>query len=52
MNTKLIAGIGCGLLVGCCLYVHRNAIAAAVKGEEMPKAPKWHCWVPKEMRRG
>ena len=32
------------LLVGCCAYTHRRVIAACVKGEEMPPAPKWHVW--------
>ncbi len=34
----------CVLLVGCCAYTHRRVIAACVKGEEMPPAPKWHVW--------
>ncbi|MBR6173493.1 MAG: hypothetical protein IKQ49_10070 [Eubacterium sp.] len=30
-----------GFLIG----VHFRAIKAAVKGEPLPKAPDWHCWV-------
>ena len=41
----------CGLLCGCCLYIHRRVIAAWLKGEPMPKAPKWHLWVKRENRR-
>lgn len=35
----------------CMLYIHRRVIRAWLKGEEMPKAPKWHCWVSPEKRR-
>ena len=27
------------------LYVHRNAIKAAINGEELPEAPAWHFWI-------
>ncbi len=40
------------LLVACCCYTHRRVIRALIMGEPMPKAPNWHCWVPKEYRRG
>ena len=39
------------IMVVCC-YTHRRVIRALIKHEPMPKAPKWHCWVPKEKRRG
>ena len=41
----------CCALVLCCCYTHRRVIKAAIKGEPMPKAPKWHVWVPKENRK-
>ena len=30
----------CGCFVGVMLYLHRRLIIAAIKGEELPKAPK------------
>jgi len=38
-------------LTCCCLYTHRRVIKACIKGEPMPKAPKWHFWVKPEGRR-
>ena len=43
MKKKLI----CFLLTACfgaLIYVHRRVVIAAIKGEEMPKAPSWHFW--------
>ncbi|MBQ7992744.1 MAG: hypothetical protein IJM63_01105 [Solobacterium sp.] len=40
-----------GALLTCCTFVHRNVIKAIIKKEPLPKAPKWHCWVPEENRR-
>ena len=43
MKKKLI----CLLLaagVGALVCVHRRVILAAIKGEELPKAPSWHFW--------
>ena len=37
---KAICLMGIGFLVG----VHFRAIKAWIKGEEIPKAPAWHCW--------
>ncbi len=39
------------LLLVCCAFVHRRVIAALIKGEPMPKAPKWHFWVAEDKRR-
>ncbi len=39
------------VLLACCAFVHRRVIRALIKGEEMPKAPKWHTWVPEDKRR-
>ncbi|MBQ9046462.1 MAG: hypothetical protein IJ120_01055 [Solobacterium sp.] len=39
------------VLVIACAIVHRNVITALIKGTPMPKAPKWHVWVPAEKRR-
>ena len=33
--------LGIGFLVG----VHFRAIKAWIKGEPLPEAPKWHCWI-------
>ncbi|MBQ9664380.1 MAG: hypothetical protein IJV40_14640 [Oscillospiraceae bacterium] len=30
----------CGAFIGTMLYFHRRLIIAAIKGEELPKAPK------------
>ncbi len=38
-------------MVVCCCYTHRRVIKALIKGEEMPKAPKWHFWVSADKRR-
>ena len=38
---KGILLIGLGFLIG----VHFRAIRAWIKGEEIPKAPAWHCWM-------
>lgn len=35
----------------CCAVVHRRVIKAYLNGEEMPKAPSWHVWVPEDKRR-
>lgn len=51
MKTGTIVAIVVCLLVACCLFTHRRVIRALIKGEPMPKAPKWHCWVKKENRR-
>ena len=48
LKTIAIAGVA---VATCCAFVHRRVIKAAVKQEEMPKAPKWHFWVKKEDRR-
>jgi hypothetical protein len=40
-----------GMLVTACAFVHRNVIKAIIRKEEMPKAPEWHCWVPRDKRR-
>lgn len=50
--VKKLAFVGAIALVGCCAYVHRNVIRAALNGEPMPKAPNWHVWVKEENRRG
>ncbi|MBQ9328644.1 MAG: hypothetical protein IJ225_08945 [Solobacterium sp.] len=50
MRKGIIWTIVCVLLV-CCAYTHRRVIKALIKGEEMPKAPKWHFWVAKDKRR-
>ena len=52
MSTGLIIEIGIiFLLICCCCFVHRRVIKALLKHEPMPKAPKWHCWIPKKNRR-
>lgn len=45
--VSIITGV---MFIGC-LFVHRRVIKAIIKHEEMPKAPKWHCWVPINKRR-
>ena len=35
--------LGIGFLIG----VHFRAIKAWIKGEPLPEAPKWHCWIKK-----
>jgi hypothetical protein len=41
---KALCLIGVGFLIG----VHYRAIKAALKGEPLPKAPAWHCWIKKK----
>ncbi len=44
---KKIALIAAGVLVACMAtsaVVHRNVIAAAIKGEPLPEPPAWHKW--------
>ena len=48
---KKIGGLVFCVLTLCCLFAHRRVIKALITQEEMPKAPKWHCWVKKENRR-
>ncbi|MBR3125045.1 MAG: hypothetical protein IKF42_06395 [Mogibacterium sp.] len=49
MKKTLVIGI-CAATV-CCAYTHRRVIKSLVTGSEMPKAPKWHVWVPADKRR-
>lgn len=46
---KTLANIALGAAVGCAVawaFIHRRAIAAAVKGEPMPEPPAWHNGYP------
>ena len=52
MSTGGIIGIIIAVLMLCCCFTHRRVIKALINHEPMPKAPKWHCWVKKENRRG
>jgi len=51
MSAGTIIWIIVAVLVVCCCFSHRRVIAALLKHEPMPKAPKWHCWVKQENRR-
>ncbi len=51
MSTGTIIRIVVALLVICCLFTHRRVIKALFTGTAMPKAPKWHFWVPEKNRR-
>jgi len=39
------------ILFGGCLFIHKRVIKSLITGEEMPKAPAWHTWVPEDKRR-
>lgn len=52
MKAGTVIAIACAAVVTCCVYTHRRVIRALITGEEMPKAPEWHFWVPEENRRG
>lgn len=52
MSSGTIIWIILAVLVVCCCFTHRRVIRALVKHEPMPKAPKWHVWVPRDGRRG
>ncbi|ACV21450.1 Uncharacterised protein [Slackia heliotrinireducens] len=46
---KHFANVALGVVVGCAvgcavasLVIHRNVIAAVVKGEPIPEPPAWH----------
>ncbi|MBO5994149.1 MAG: hypothetical protein J6Q41_01390 [Firmicutes bacterium] len=47
----IIAVAAAGAIIACGLFAHRRVICALINGEEMPKAPAWHVWVPEDMRR-
>ncbi len=51
MTAKAIILVIVAVLAVCCCFTHRRVIKALLAHEPMPKAPKWHCWVPKEKRR-
>ena len=51
MSKGTMIGIIIAVLFLCCCFTHRRVIAALIKNEPIPKAPKWHCWVKKENRR-
>jgi len=51
MNAGTVIWIVVAALVVCCCFTHRRVIKALVKHEPMPKAPKWHFWVPAKGRR-
>ena len=52
MSAGTIILIVVAVLLVCCCITHRRVIRALVKHEPMPKAPKWHFWVPEKDRRG
>ncbi|PWJ71127.1 hypothetical protein B0O40_0990 [Ruminococcaceae bacterium R-25] len=39
-----------GLML-CSLIIHGRVIAFFIKNKYLPKAPKWHFWMPAKMRR-
>ena len=51
MDTNTIIWIIVAVLVACCCFTHRRVIKAIFTRQPMPKAPKWHCWLPKKCRR-
>ena len=51
MKAKMFLGVIFALLVLGCCFVHRKVIMSLIKGEPMPKSPKWHCLIPEEGRR-
>lgn len=51
MSTGTIIWSIVGILFVCCLFIHRRVVKALVRHEQMPKAPKWHFWVPAKGRR-
>ena len=51
MSTGTVILIVVAVLIVCCCFTHRRVIRALVKHEPMPKAPKWHVWVPRDGRR-
>lgn len=51
MKTGNMIGAVLLILFGGCLFIHRRVIKSMITGDEMPKAPAWHIWVPKDERR-
>ena len=51
MKRDTIKVLLCLSVIGGLLYAHRRVIKAVINGEPMPKAPKWHFWVSKKMRK-
>ena len=42
---KTVANIALAFVAGCAvasLVVHRNVVAAMIKGEPLPETPEWH----------
>ena len=45
-TSSIIAAV----LAVSCAIIHRNVIKALITRQPLPKAPKWHCWLPKKCR--
>ncbi len=51
MKPVFIVLIVLGVLILASAIVHRRVIKSLIKYKKLPKAPKWHFWLPKKMRR-
>ena len=43
-NSKTFAAVSIISCISGLLIIHRRGIIAALKGDPIPKAPKWHFW--------
>ncbi|MBR6321329.1 MAG: hypothetical protein IKR59_00540 [Lachnospiraceae bacterium] len=51
MKPVFIVLIVVGVIILASAVIHRRVIRSLIKFKFMPKAPKWHFWLPKKMRR-
>ncbi len=51
MPLVIIIAIAVLALIICHCIIHRWVIKAVLTHNSLPKAPKWHVWLPKNMRR-
>ena len=51
MSPVLIVVLVIVGLIICSCIIHGRVIAFFIKNKKLPKAPKWHFWMPAKMRR-
>ncbi len=51
MKPVFIVLIIVGVIILTSAVIHRRVIRSLIKFRFMPKAPKWHIWLPKKLRR-
>ncbi len=51
MKPIFIVLIILGVIILASACIHRRVIITLIRHKTMMKAPKWHFWLPKKMRR-